>query len=92
MDLGDEIVEHAMTHFDAAGIVAVDSGAVLMLGLEHSKERNLDQGVVEHERFRNIVWPQHVKPGMTALIDSLEARGFKAERQKDGANPQSGTD
>lgn len=79
MDISDEILEHAMTHFDDAGIVAVESGAILMLALEHSKERNLDQGVVEHGRFRNIVWPQYVKPGMTALIDALEARGFKAE-------------
>ncbi len=79
MDISDEILEHAMKHFDDAGIVAVESGAVLIMGLEHSKERNLDSGVVEHGRFRNTVWSQFAKPGMTALIDFIEARDFKAE-------------
>ena len=79
MDITDEILEQAMTCFDSAGIVAVEGGAVLMLGLEHTKERNLDEGGVENGRFRNKGWPKHVKPRMTALMDAIEEREFKGE-------------
>ena len=51
-----------------------------MLGLEHTKERNLDEGVFdEGGRFRQTGWPKHVKPRMMTLMDVIEERGFKAE-------------
>ena len=59
MDISDKVLELAIKHFEDAGIVAVESGAVLIMGLEHSKERDLDSGVVENGRFRNTVWAQN---------------------------------
>ena len=43
MDISDEILKKAMTRFNSAGIVAEKSGAVLILGLESTRERNLDE-------------------------------------------------
>ena len=79
MGITDEILEQAMTLFDSAGVVAEGDGAVLILGLEHTPERNLDEGVVEGGRFHNKGWPKHVKPRMITLIDILLQKGFKAE-------------
>ena len=79
MDISDEILEQTMTLFDSAGVVAEGGGAVLILGLEHTRERNLDEGVVERGRFRNKAWPKHVKPRMMTLMDVIEGKGFKAE-------------
>jgi ferredoxin len=79
MGTTDEILEQAMTLFDSAGVVAEGDGAVLILGLEHTRERNLDEGVIEGGRFHNKGWPNHVKPRMMNLIDILLEKGFKAE-------------
>jgi hypothetical protein len=79
MGITDEILEQAMTLFDSAGVVAEGGGAVLILGLEHTRERNLDEGVIEGGRFHNKGWPNHVKPRMMNLIDILLEKGFKAE-------------
>ncbi len=79
MDITDEILEQAMTLFDSAGVVTDEGGAVLMLGLEHTRERNLDEGVVERGRFRNKAWPEHVKPRMMTLMEVIQEKGFKAE-------------
>jgi len=79
MGITDEILEQAMTLFDSAGVAAEGDGAVLILGLEHTRERNLDEGVIEGGRFHNKGWPNHVKPRMMNLIDILLEKGFKAE-------------
>ncbi len=79
MGITDEILEQAMTLFDSAGVVAEGDGAVLILGLEHTQERNLDEGVFEGGRFRQTGWPKHMKPRMMTLMDVIEERGFKAE-------------
>ena len=79
MDITSEILEKAMTLFDSAGVVVDEGGTVIMLGLEHTKERNLDEGVVERGRFRNKAWPKHVKPRMMTLMDVITEKGFKVE-------------
>ena len=79
MDLTDEILEQAMMQFDSSGVVAVEDGTVLMLGLAHTQERNLDEGVFEGGRFRQTGWPKHMKPRMTALMDVIKDKGFEAE-------------
>ena len=71
MNITDEILEQAMTLFDSAGVVAEGDGAVLILGLEHTPDRNLDEGVVERGKFRNKGFPKHVKPRMLNLIDVI---------------------
>jgi len=79
MDITSEILEKAMTLFDSAGTVVNEGGTVIILGLESTKERNLDEGVVERGRFRNKGWPTHVKPRMMTLMDVITEKGFKTE-------------
>jgi len=79
MGMTDEILEQAMVHFDSAGVVTDEGGALLMLGLAHTQEKNLDEGAVERGRFRNRGWPKHVMPRMMTLMDAIQERGFKAE-------------
>lgn len=79
MDITGEILEQAMTLFDSAGVVAEKSGIVLILGLESTRKRNLDEMALEGGRMRLHGWDKHVKPRMMALIDIIRERGFKAE-------------
>jgi len=79
MDISSEILEHATAHFDSAGVAVDSGGAILVLGLESTRERNLDKMTLKDGRMRLYGWTDHVKPKMMALIDFIEARGFSAE-------------
>ena len=79
MDISDEILEQAMTHFDTAGIVDEKGGSVLILGLESRRERNLDEMALKDGRMRLYGWTKHVKPRMLDLMDVFKKKGFEAE-------------
>ena len=79
MDITEEILQQAKTLFDSAGVVAEEGGVVLMLGLESTQERNLDEMALKGGRMRLYGWDKHVKPKMMTLIDILTERKFKAE-------------
>ncbi len=79
MDITGEILEQAMTLFDSAGVVAEKGGVVLILGLETTRERNLDEMALEGGRWRLHGWGKHVKPRMMALIDILRDGSFEVE-------------
>lgn len=79
MDLSEAIMECAMTHFDSAGVAVDRGGAILVLGLESTEERNLDRMTLKDGRMRLYGWTDHVKPKMMALMEVIEGRGFGAE-------------
>ncbi len=79
MDITGEILEQAMTLFERAGVAVDIGGAILVLGLESTKEQNLDGMTLKDGRMRLHGWTDHVKPKMIALMDFIEARGFSAE-------------
>jgi len=79
MDIGSEILEHATAHFDSAGVAVDIGGAILVLGLESTKEQNLNRMTLKDGRMRLHGWTDHVKPKMIALMDFIEAKGFSAE-------------
>ena len=79
MDISIEILKQAMTRFDSTGFVAEKGGAVLILGLESTRERNLDEMALKDGRMRLYGWTKHVKPRMMDLIDVFKERGFEAE-------------
>ena len=79
MDISSEILKQAMTRFDSTGFVAEKGGAVLILGLESTRERNLDEMALKDGRMRLYGWTKHVKPRMMDLIDVFKERGFEAE-------------
>jgi ferredoxin len=79
MDLTGEILEHAAAHFDSAGVAVDGSAAILVLGLESTKEQDLDRMTFEEGRMRYHGWTDHVKPKMMALMEVLRNKGFEAE-------------
>ena len=79
MDITSEVLERAMSLFDSAGVVTEESGAVLILGLASTAERNLDDFALEDGRLVFRGWGKHVKPKLIALRDLLQERGFAAE-------------
>ena len=79
MDIGGEILEHATAHFDSAGVAVDIGGAILVLGLESTRERNLDRMTLKDGRMRLHGWTDHVKPKMMALMEAIKAKGFSAE-------------
>jgi len=79
MDIGEEILEHAVAHFDSAGVAVDSGGTILVLGLESTNERNLDRMTLRDGRMRLHGWTEHVKPKMMALMEVIEAKGFSAE-------------
>ena len=80
MDISEEILEQAMTHFDTAGIAAEQGGSVVILGLESRRERNLDEMELKDGRMRLYGWTKHVKPRMMDLIDVFKEKGFEAQQ------------
>ena len=91
MDLTGEILEHATTHFDSAGVAVDSGGVILVLGLESTRERNLDRMTLRDGRMSLHGWTDHVKPKMMALMDFIEARGFSAEPLGWWGYPSGGT-
>lgn len=79
MDLSEAILKCAMTHFDSAGVAVDRGGAILVLGLESTEERNLDKMTLIDGRMRLHGWTNHVKPKMMALMEFIETEGFRAE-------------
>ena len=91
MDMGGEILEHAKAHFDSAGVAVDSGGAILVLGLESTKEQDLDRMTLKDGRMRLHGWTDHVKPKMIALMDFIEAKGFSAEPLGWWGYPSGGT-
>ncbi|MBW2091067.1 MAG: hypothetical protein JRI34_02945 [Deltaproteobacteria bacterium] len=79
MHISHEILEQAMSRFDAAGIVPENGGSVLILGLESTRERNLDKMALKDGRMRLYGWTRHVKPRMLELMDVFKEKGFEAQ-------------
>ncbi len=78
MSLTDKVLEKAESLFDAAGVVAEKRGVVLILGLESTPQRDLDDFGLENKRLIYRGWDLYVKPRLTALIDLLQENGFNA--------------
>ena len=79
MNITSEILEQAMRLFDSAGVVAEETGVVLILGLGSTPERDLDDFALEGGRLVFRGWGKHVKPRVMALRNLLQDRGFTAE-------------
>ncbi len=79
MDISAEILEYTTEHFDSAGVAVDTAGAMLVLGLESTREQNLDRMTLRDGRMRLYGWTDYVKPKMMALKELIEASGFSAE-------------
>ena len=79
MDLNDKVIEKATRLFDLSGVVKEEEGAVIIVGLESTRERDLDDFAMNGDKLLYRGWSRHVKPRLTALIDLICENGFNAE-------------
>ena len=80
MKQAQEIVDYARSLFDVAGAVTlVDESQVLILGLESTPERNLDEFHSVDGRFHLTGFEKHAKPALEALLGFIRDKGSSAE-------------
>lgn len=80
MTLARQIVEHAGSLFDVAGVSRIFSGDnLLILGLESTPDRDLDEFGHLGGKFQLYGFEKHVKPRLESLLDFIRGQGFSAE-------------
>jgi ferredoxin len=80
MTTAQQIVEHAFSLLDVVGISRLSSGDnLLILGLESTPERDLDEFGLVDGSFRMYGFEKHVEPKLESLLDFIHGKGFSAE-------------
>ena len=75
-----QIVEYASSLFDVAGASRLSgSDSLLILGLESTPERDLDEFGHSGGGFQMYGFEKHVAPRLESLLDFIHSRGFSAE-------------
>jgi epoxyqueuosine reductase QueG len=75
-----QIVDKAGSLFDVVGVTQLSSGdSLLILGLESTPERNLDEFGHLDGNFQMYGFEKHVKPRLESLLDFIHGKGFSAE-------------
>ncbi len=80
MTAAQEIVEHATSLFDAVGITRLLNGNnLLILGLESTPERNLDEFGQLNGKFQIYGFEKHVGLRLESLLKLIRGKVFSAE-------------
>lgn len=80
MTVGKEILEKACALFDVAGAtVFSEKENLLILGLESTTERNLDEFGHKEEKFMLYGFEKHAAPKLESLVNFIRSKGFSAE-------------
>jgi len=80
MTVASQIVEKAGSLFDVVGVSRLSRGeSLLILGLESTPERNLDEFGHVGGNFQMHGFEKHVKPRLESLLNFIHGRGFSAE-------------
>src|SRR4030042_1754144 len=79
MTIVTEILEKSKTLFDVAGIICVENKTLLVLGLESTPERNLDDFGQEDGNFRLYGFEKHVQQRIDELLLFIYSAGYPAE-------------
>ena len=74
-----DIREKANSLFDVVGIVRIEDYTLLLLGLESTKERNLDDFGIADGNFRMYGFETHVQHRLEELLLFIYNTGFSAE-------------
>jgi epoxyqueuosine reductase QueG len=75
-----QILNKARILFDVAGITGLgDDKALIVLGLESTEERNLDDFGHENGEFRMYGFERHVQPRLEELIRFIRETGYSAK-------------
>ncbi len=80
VNIEKEIIAEAQRLFDAVGVTSFDGGSLLILGLETTPERDLDDFLRGgHGIFRLRGFKAHAQPRLDSLIHFIQERGLSAE-------------
>ena len=80
MSVAQQIADHAHSLFDAVGISRMPSGDnVLILRLESTVERNLDEFGGAYGVFQLYGFEKHAGPKLESVINFIRGKGFFAE-------------
>ena len=80
MDIARQIADKAGELFDVYCVSRLlDGEYLLVLGLESTPERNLDDFGHENGTFQMYGFEKHAAPGLESLLDFIRGRGFSAE-------------
>lgn len=80
MAIAQEIVIYAQSLFDVVSIGRLSrENKILIVGLESTPERNIDEFSWESERFLNYGFEKHVNPKLEAILKFIRNEGFKAK-------------
>ena len=80
MTIDKQIAEHAGSLFDVVGVSRLSSGdSLLILGLESTPQRNLDEFGRLGGDFQMYGFEKHVRPRLESLLNFIRGKGFSAE-------------
>ena len=91
MTMGDKILGKACELFDVVGATVLPGGYnLLILGLESTTERNLDEFGRKSGKFMLYGFKKHAAPKLEALVTFIRSKGFSAETVKRYGYPLKG--
>jgi len=80
MALTEQIIQHAASLFDVVGIDRLpDGGSLLVMGLESTEERNLDEFGLLNDKFHLQGFKKHVAERLESVLGYIHRQGFSAE-------------
>jgi epoxyqueuosine reductase QueG len=80
MNAAQQVTEIARSLFDAVGITRLsETENLLILGLESTTERNLDEFGYQDGRFHMYGYEKHVKDKLESIINFIRSTGFHAK-------------
>lgn len=80
MSIAQQITDYASSLFDVVGAVRLSSGTeLLVLGLESTPERDLDEFGLLDGDFQIYGFEKHVRPRLESLMNFIHSKGFSAE-------------
>lgn len=74
-----QVLEKAKKLFDVAGIIRTEGKTLLVLGLESTPERNLDDFGHVNGTFRMYGFEKHIQPRLDELLLFIYSIGYSAE-------------
>lgn len=80
MSTSEQVLNEARKLFDAAGIVVINSDSILILGLETSPERDLDDFIRDEKKsFVIRGFEIHLQPLLDSLVNHIRRLGLSVE-------------
>lgn len=80
MSTGEQVINRARKLFDAAGITVLDDDSILIVGMETSPERDLDDFIRDEKRAFTIRgFEVHIQPLLESLADYTRGLGLSVE-------------